>query len=145
MDDNNLSDSYDILCKIIPSYDYYAEGVAIYLNKYPIGCTVLSCCEQCIDSSVITDGIIFGYNDRLTFIGFGRTNHSFYETTHFINIVSEITINKKKLNITDCEQLFTYSFTKNIDILKHVSDFMSTDLNCIKIDNNHFRSKKTSL
>lgn len=149
--DEDLNEqSFDMLCKLIPSYDYYAEGVAMYLEKYPKGCKAVAGCDQSIldpDTGVKTtrDGIMFGSDDKLTFIGFGRTTHTFYETTHMINTVENITIDKKKINITDEGQIFIYTFKKNIEVIKHVSDIFDIRASCIRVGNNFFRPNKTKI
>lgn len=146
----NLDEVFDILCKIIPSYDYYAEGVAAYLNKYPKGCKAVSCCDQSVfdlntGTKIVKDGIMFGCNDKLTFIGFGRGVHTLYETSHLIELVENVTIDKKQILITEDGQIFTYSFKKNIDVISHVSNILDIRASCVKVGNNFFRPNRTKI
>ncbi len=149
-DSDDITDVFNILCKLIPSYDYIAEGVAAYLNKYPNGCKAVSLCDQIvIDLDTQTeskkDGVMFGCDDKLTFIGFGRVSHTLFETTHTIDTVENITIDKKKLIVTDDGQIFTYAFKKNVDIIKHISDIMDMKDSCVRVNNNFFRPSRTKI
>lgn len=155
MDNNNGENEgdngvFNILTKLIPSYDYIAEGTAAYLNKYPTGCKAVSLCDQIIiDAETQTeskkDGIMFGCDDKLTFIGFGRTNHTLFETTHNIETVENVTVDKRKIIITDDGQIYTYAFKKNIDVVNHVSDIMNMRASCVKVDNKFFRPNRTKV
>lgn len=145
-----LDEVFNMLCKLIPSYDYYAEGVVAYLRKYPEGCKAVSECDQCVSNpetgeKITKDGIMFSSDDKLTFIGFGRSNHTLYDTSHDINTVENVTIDKKKINIIDDGQIFIYTFKKNIDVIKHISDVFNGRSSCIKIGNKFFRPSKTKV
>lgn len=145
---NQEEQVFDLLCQLFPSYDYCAEGVAAFVGKYPNSCDVISRCDQIAVDTVTgletkRDGIMFGCSDKFTFVGFGRENHSLFETTHNIELVDNVVIERKQIVVNDDGQIFTYQFNnRNNTVIKYLNNLFELRNSCVNVKGNFYRPNR---
>ena len=145
---SNLTTAFDILCEVVPDYQYVAEGITNFLERYPDGCKCVSRCNQTIsDKSTGSDeerhGMIFGCDNSLIFLKFNKNTNSVCETTHNVNELDQLTIDGKNMVIKTPNRAYVYEFdNKTNKILEHVTGLFEMRNSCIKVKNVFFKPAK---